>query len=124
MKREKSYLCRIVKKEKTCKSKDMKNRTSTMDNNMQFDKRKHESFNFPYTIECFYPCNDEIIKGIAFDISKSGICLYIPQSLDKGQEIRIKSVAYDFPQNAVVCWSEKYDEAYYKVECCLHNDCY
>lgn len=100
----------------------MENRTRSMDNNMRFDKRKHERFNFPYTIECFDPYNDEeIIKGIAMNISASGVCLYIPQSLDNGQEITIKSIVYDCPQKATVCWSEKYDDEYYTVGCCLHK---
>jgi hypothetical protein len=91
-----------------------------MDNSMLFDKRKHERFNFPYTIECFDPHNDEeIIKGIAMNISASGVCLYIPQSLDNGQEITIKSVVYDYTRKATVCWSEKYDDDYYTVGCRL-----
>ncbi len=91
---------------------------------MQLNNRRHERFNFPYTIECFDPHNDEeIIKGIAMNISVSGICLYIPQKLDKGQEITIRSVIYSCPQKATVCWIEKYDNDYYKVGCCLHNGC-
>ena len=90
---------------------------------MQIKKRKHERLNFPYTIECFDPHNDEIIRGIAMNISVSGLCLYIPQHLDKGQEITIKSVVYGCSQKATVCWSEKYDDDYYKVGCCLHNGC-
>ena len=92
---------------------------------MQLNKRKHERFNFPYTIECFDSYNDEeIIKGIAMNISVSGICLYIPQKLDKGKEITIRSVVYGCLQKATVCWSEKYDDDYYKVGCSLHNGCY
>ena len=92
---------------------------------MQLNKRRHERFNFPYTIECFDPHNDdEIIKGIAMNISVSGVCLYIPQSLNNGQEIIIKSVVYGCPQKATVCWSEKYDDDYYKIGCYLHIGCY
>ena len=92
---------------------------------MQSDKRKHERFNFPYTIECFDPHNgDKVIRGIAMNISVSGVCLYIPQPLDKGQEITIRSVVYGCPQTATVCWSEKYDEEYYKIGCCLHTGYY
>ena len=91
---------------------------------MQLNKRKHERLNFPYTIECFNPHNnEEIIKGIAMNISVSGLCLYIPQSLDNGQEITIKSFVYDCPQKATVCWSEKYDDDYHIVGCYLHNGC-
>jgi hypothetical protein len=94
-----------------------------MDNNMQFDQRKHERFNFPYTIEYLDPYNgNDLIKGIAINISESGICLYIPQYLNKGQEITIKSVIYSFPQKATVCWSEKYDDVFYTVGCYLHNN--
>ncbi|MBW2974228.1 PilZ domain-containing protein [Candidatus Woesearchaeota archaeon] len=96
-----------------------------MDKNMQIDKRKHERLNFPYTIECYDPYNDdEIIRGIAMNISVSGICLYIPQPFNKGQELTIKSVVYSSLQKATVCWSEKYDDDYYKVGCCLHNGVY
>ena len=91
-----------------------------MDNNMQFDKKKCEHFNFPYTIECFGLHNDDkIIRGVAMNISVSGVCLYIPQPLDKGQEITIKSVVYDCLQKATVCWSEKYDDNFYAVGCYL-----
>ena len=89
---------------------------------MVCDKRKYERLNFPYTIECVAPYADgKIIRGIAMNISVSGVCLYIPQPLDKGQEITIKSVVYGCPQTATVCWSEKYDEDYYKIWCCLHD---
>ncbi len=91
---------------------------------MQFEKRNTNILTFLTRMNVSIPINDEIIKGIAFNISKSGICLYIPQSLDKGQEIRIKTVVYSCPQKVTVCWSEKYDDDYYKVEFCLHNDCY
>ncbi len=92
---------------------------------MQIDQREHERFNFPYTIEYLDPCTaNNVIRGIAINISESGICLYIPQSLNNGQEITIKSVIYSFPKKATVCWSEKYDDVFYKVGCYLDNNCY
>jgi PilZ domain len=95
-----------------------------MDKNMQSDQRKHERFNFPYTIECLDPYSpDKIIRGIAMNISESGLCLYIPQSLNKGQEITIRSIIYNYPQKATVCWSEAYDDLYYRIGCCLQNIC-
>ena len=95
-----------------------------MDNNMQFDHRKHERFNFPYTIEYLDPYRpDKIIRGIAMNISESGVCLYIPQSLNKGQEITIRSIIYSSPQKATVCWSEEYDDVLYRVGCCLQDIC-
>ena len=121
----KSYFCRIVKKKKTCKTTGMKTGPATIDNNMRCDKKKRERFNFPYTIEFLNPHNDnEIIRGIAMNISVSGICLYIPQPLNKGQEITIKSVVYCCPKTATVCWSEKYDDVYYKIGCYLQSGCY
>ena len=95
-----------------------------MDNNMQSDQRKHERFNFPYTIEYLDPyAPDKIIRGIAMNISESGVCLYIPQSLNKGQEITIRSIIYSSPQKATVCWSEEYDDVFYRVGCYLDDIC-
>jgi hypothetical protein len=92
---------------------------------MQFDQRKHKRSSFPYTIEYLDPYTaNQIIRGVAVNISESGVCLYIPQSLNKGQEIIFKSVISTFSQKATVCWSEKYDDVFYKVGCCLHNSCY
>lgn len=92
---------------------------------MRFDEKKSEHSNFPYTIECFGLYNDgKIIRGIAMNISVSGICLYIPQPLDEGQEITIKSVVHGCPQKATVCWSEKYDDNFYTVGCYLHDSCF
>jgi hypothetical protein len=96
-----------------------------MDNEMQFDQRKNERYNFPYTIEYSDPyIADKIIRGVAINISDSGVCLYVPQSLKEGQEITIRSIIYDFPKRAKVCWCEKYDDTFYKVGCCLQNGSY
>lgn len=95
-----------------------------MDNNEQFNQRKHERFIFPYpyTIEYLDPnAPDEIIRGIAINVSESGVCLYIPQPLNKGQEITIRSIIYSSPQKATVCWSEEHDDVFYRVGCCLHD---
>jgi hypothetical protein len=84
---------------------------------MSFDQRSEERYNFPYTIE--YVLNpsttDEILEGVAINISKSGLCLYTHNLLREGQEITIKSIMPTSSQNAIVKWIEKIDHIYYKV---------
>ena len=93
--------------------------------NMHFDHRKQKRFNSPYTVEYSDPySSDRIIRGVAVNISESGVCLYVPQSLSKGQEITLQSITYSFPLKATVCWSERYDEVFFKVGCCLQKSCH
>jgi hypothetical protein len=84
---------------------------------MSFDQRSEERYNFPYTIE--YVLNpsttDEILEGVAINISKSGLCLYTHNLLREGQEITIKSIMPTPSQNAIVKWIEKIDHIYYKI---------
>ncbi|MEW6570211.1 MAG: PilZ domain-containing protein [Nitrospirota bacterium] len=80
------------------------------------DQRKQSREDFSFTVvEYILPETTEKFIGFTLNLSRSGLCLYTPKLLKKGQEIIIKS---DFPlisKKATVCWSEKYDAFYYKV---------
>ena len=84
---------------------------------MTFDQRKDERFDLPCDIE--YVLNplatDEIFAGVAINISTSGICLLVSNTLYIGQEITIISVLPIPSQTATVRWIEKHEEDHYKV---------
>jgi len=59
--------------------------------------------------------NHEAYIGFTLNVSKFGLCFYTPKVLNEGQKITIKG-AYPIPsKTAVVKWTEKYDDVFYKV---------
>ncbi|MFH1026132.1 MAG: PilZ domain-containing protein, partial [Nitrospirota bacterium] len=81
------------------------------------DKRRHRRDYITSVIE--YSLNpripDEAFDAVVADISESGLCLLTTYSLNKGQEIVIKNGTLAFDKKAIVRWSEKYTDFYYKA---------
>ena len=81
------------------------------------DKRRHRRDYITSVIE--YSLNpripDEVFDAVVADISESGLCLLTTSSLSKGQEIVIKNDTLAFNKKAIVRWSEKYNDFYYKA---------
>ena len=80
------------------------------------EKRTDIRYEFPSTLEyeLIPEKTGEVFKGLTVNISSSGLCLYVYDSLGEGQEIAIKKCVLPFPcQRAVVRWIKKIDEDVY-----------
>jgi hypothetical protein len=58
---------------------------------------------------------DKAYEGIITDISDSGACLLTSIPLKDRQRIIIQDKACSYEQAAIVRWSQKYDEMFYKI---------
>jgi hypothetical protein len=80
------------------------------------EKRADIRYEFPSTLEYGLISDKagEVLKGLTINISSSGLCLYVYDSLCQGQEIAIKKCVLPFPcKRAVVRWIKKVDEDVY-----------
>ena len=88
---------------------------------MLFDRRMQERHIFSdsdmteieYVLDPF--TDFDVFKGFIINTSESGLCLLTSNKLKEGEEITIKSMINAPSQTAVVQWTEKYDDDYYKV---------
>ncbi|MEJ2684208.1 MAG: PilZ domain-containing protein [Candidatus Sulfobium sp.] len=81
------------------------------------ERRRYRRSIFPSTIE--YGIKTEVtgetFKGVAVNISESGLCLYTSSVLNEGQEISIMSVLPVPSRTAAVRWSKSLNADVCKV---------
>jgi c-di-GMP-binding flagellar brake protein YcgR len=81
------------------------------------ERRKHIRYDFPHRIE--YALNpetsDEIFKAVTINISKTGLCLYVFDSLGEGQKMVIRSTLPVPLKTVSVRWTKKIEDNFYKV---------
>jgi c-di-GMP-binding flagellar brake protein YcgR len=81
------------------------------------ERRRYRRSVFPSTIE--YEIRTEAtgdtFKGVAVNISESGLCLYTSNVLKEGQEIAIISVLPVPSRNAAVRWTRSLNDDICKV---------
>jgi hypothetical protein len=76
-------------------------------------KRKLELDTIEYLIESLK--TNETLVGVVVNVSESGLCILTNNLLNKGQQIRITDNGHTINKSAVVRWTEKYNDLYYKV---------
>ncbi|MBM4146249.1 MAG: PilZ domain-containing protein [Nitrospira sp.] len=81
--------------------------------NRRRHKRKDEMNTIEYVIEPL--TTNETFDGVLVNVSESGLCILTNDILNKGQQIRITANGHAINKSAVVRWTEKYDDFYYKV---------
>ena len=59
--------------------------------------------------------SDETFQGLAINISKSGLCLHLYHTLDKGASIILKSSLGNSCQKAILQWIDKMESGLYKA---------
>jgi PilZ domain len=81
------------------------------------ERRRYRRSIFPSTIEYEIraQASGEKFKGVAVNISESGLCLYTSDVLEEGQEIAIKSVLPVPSRAASVRWIKSLNEDLCKV---------
>ncbi|MEW6586029.1 MAG: PilZ domain-containing protein [Nitrospirota bacterium] len=57
----------------------------------------------------------DVFDGVVFNISESGFFMITPEALQEGQKITIREGLHPCPREAIVKWSRKYKDIYYKV---------
>jgi c-di-GMP-binding flagellar brake protein YcgR len=81
------------------------------------ERREHIRYDFPHRIE--YALNpetsDEIFKAVTINISKTGLCLYVFDSLGEGQKMVIRSTLPVPLKTVSVRWTKKIEDNFYKV---------
>ncbi len=81
--------------------------------NRRRHKRKQKMDTLEYVIEPL--TTNETFDGVLVNVSESGLCILTNDPLSKGQQIRITADGHTINKSAVVCWTEKYNDLYYKV---------
>jgi hypothetical protein len=79
--------------------------------------RRDTRYDYPATIEYVMgsPADDEVIhKGVANNLSSTGLGMYIFDPLPNGQQIIIKTALPVDSRTAAVCWTRKEDEHFYR----------
>ena len=79
------------------------------------NQRSHPRYDFPSTIEYVLEprMDDKVRKGVAVNISISGLSAYVFESLPIGQKIIIHTGIPAANQPAMICWSRKRDFDFY-----------
>jgi hypothetical protein len=81
--------------------------------NRRRNKRKLEMDTIEYVIEPL--TTNETFYGVVVNVNESGLCILTNDLLNKGQQIRITDNGHTINKSAVVRWTEKYNDLYYKV---------
>jgi hypothetical protein len=81
--------------------------------NRRRNKRKLELDTIEYVIEPLM--TNETFYGVVVNVSESGLCILTNDLLNKGQQIRITDNGLAINKSAVVSWTEKYNDLYYRV---------
>ena len=81
--------------------------------NRRRHKRKEKMDTIEYVIEPL--TTNETFDGVLVNVSESGLCILTNDLLNKGQQIRITDNGHTINKSAVVRWTEKYNDLYYKV---------
>ena len=81
--------------------------------NRRMHKRKQKMDAIEYVIEPL--TTNETFYGVVVNVSESGLCILTNDLLNKGQQIRITDNGHAINNSAVVSWTEKYNDLYYKV---------
>ena len=76
-------------------------------------KRKQTINRIEYAIEPV--TTDETFYGVVVNMSETGLCILTSDPLSEGQHIRITDNGKAINQAAVVRWTEKYSDLYYKI---------
>jgi hypothetical protein len=81
------------------------------------EKRRYLRYDFTQLIEyIIHPhTSHEVLKGVVYDISYSGLCLGTNYLLAEGQKIMIKSILPADSKTAVVRWSKNIGENFFKI---------
>ena len=81
------------------------------------ERREHSRYDLPSQIEyALVPdTTGKVYKGVAIEVSYSGMRLYIFSFLPQGQKLAIKSALPASSQTATVKWIEKIEEGFYKT---------
>ena len=81
------------------------------------ERREHARYDFPHRIEYILnsETSDEILKAVAINISKTGLCLYIFNPLGEGQKMVFKSTLPVPFRTASVRWIKKIEDNFYKI---------
>ena len=81
------------------------------------ERRKAVRYDFPSTIEfdTGTESGENNHKAVTINISKSGLCLYLFESLGRHDEIQISSILPMTSKKASVRWIKKIDEGFFKA---------
>ena len=80
--------------------------------------RRDTRYDFPATIEYVIgsQVEDEVVhKGVANNLSSTGLGMYIFDLLPKGQRITIKTTLPVDSRTAAICWTRKEDVNFYRT---------
>ena len=91
----------------------MQGKNSIPNTNRRRQKRKVKMDTIEYVIEP--STTNETFDGVLVNFSETGLCILTNDPLNKGQQIRITDNGHAINQAAVVRWTEKYNDLYYKV---------
>jgi ABC-type uncharacterized transport system permease subunit len=79
--------------------------------------RRDTRYDFPAMIEYVTGSQaaDQVVrKGVAINLSSTGLSMYIFDLLPKGQRITIKTTLPVDSRTAVICWTKKKDVDFYR----------
>jgi hypothetical protein len=91
----------------------MQGKNNIPNTNRRKHKRKVKMGTIEYVI--VPSTTNEAFDGALVNVSESGLCILTNDPLNKGQQIRITDNGQTINKSAVVRWTEKYNDLYYKV---------
>ena len=80
------------------------------------DKRREERYHLCEKVSyVLSDSSDEVMQGLATNISKNGICLHLYHTLEKGASIVLKSDLGNSYKKATLLWIDEMDSGLYKA---------
>lgn len=81
------------------------------------EKRKHLRYDFKQLIDYIFDIKtpDVLLKGLVYNISYSGLCIGTNCLIPEGQKITIKSILPSDSQIAVVRWTKKIGDNFFRI---------
>lgn len=94
--------------------KEIKESAKSMPN--EVDRRRHSRSETSCFSEYFLNLSpgDDVSHGVIANMSRSGLCFYTPEMLNKGDDIFIKCDRNSPVQRATVRWCKQYKHYHYK----------
>ncbi len=80
------------------------------------ERRRHQRFDYLSSVDYVVSPNGRstTLRGMINNVSVSGICLYMLEPLDEGQEIIITDQPHFEHQRLKVCWTEEMSSDFYR----------
>jgi hypothetical protein len=89
----------------------------TGENMTSMNKRREERYHLCEKVSYVLSdsSEDEVLQGLATNISKSGICLHLYHTLEAGASITLKSDLGNSCKRATLLWIDEMDSGLYKA---------